>query len=171
VAPAAPPAAESREELEERLAEACRHALQETPDFLAMPAIRALLKYRRREQTDAMQAFKHKMRGLAPFLAETRKKAELVQRLMFKGPAAAFVFDASVVAMPPRPKRFRAYMRQAEVMELVERVTGEHSRGLGAVHLAKCTAEAAAEAERRAAAAARRKKKVSKEQQPATRKK
>ena len=158
-APPAPPESETREELEVRLAAACRHALSEAPDFIALPAIRALLKYRRREQTDATQAYRLKMRSLAPFFAETRKKAELVQRLMHRGPSSAFVFDESAVVLPPKPKRFRTFLRQAEVLELTERVTNEHYRGLSARYLASVAAEAAAEAERRAAALAKRKKK------------
>ena len=121
-----------------------------------------MLVYRRREQADAGRQYRAKMRALAPFFEETRKKAELVQRLMWKGPAASFVFNEAALVLPPRPRRFRALPTAREMDELLERVLEEHYADLAAVTRASQKAALEAEVAAQAAAAAASKKKKGK---------
>ena len=49
-----------------------------------------------------------------------------MQRLMWKGPSSAFVFDEKALPAAPAPRRARALPTQGEVAQLAELLMGRH---------------------------------------------
>lgn len=105
------------------------------------------------------QAYRKRMIALRPFHDKQRKQLELVQRLQWKGPLAAFQFDASQLQLPPRPKPFRHMPTHQELTVFFERVQLQYyqlmhvviQEGMSARRAAAMAAAAKAEEEKLAA--------------------